>query len=57
MGFFGDVMSQSMGNMANTFQKYSRDSRIDDDKRAELADKADRWREMRRGFDDWRDSE
>ncbi len=56
MGFFGDVMSQSMGNMANTFQKYSRDPRIDDDKRAELADKAENWRGLQRGFDDWRNS-
>ncbi len=56
MGFWGDVASNAMGNMARNFDKYSRDSRIDDDKRAELADKAENWRGLQRGFDDWRNS-
>ncbi|MBQ3653955.1 MAG: hypothetical protein II954_06020 [Synergistaceae bacterium] len=40
--FFGRVLEHGAEHMANTYERYSRDSRLSDEKREELADAADR---------------
>ena len=44
MGLLNDFLSHASGHIAGTFDKYSRDPRLSDEKRRELRDKADMWR-------------
>lgn len=44
MGLLNDFLSRASGPIANTLDKYSRDPRLSDEKRRELRDKADMWR-------------
>lgn len=52
MGLLNDFLSRASGPIASTFDKYSRDPRLSDEKRRELRDKADMWRNGLRGRSD-----
>ena len=52
MGLLNDFLSRASGPIASTFDKYSRDPRLSDEKRRELRYKADMWRNGLRNSSD-----
>ena len=54
--FAAGMLEHLAGDMANTSRKYSRDSRLDDESRAELAERADRLRNFQDNVRRFRES-
>ena len=54
--FAAGMLEHAAGTMANNYGKYSRDSRLDDESRAELAEKADRLRSFQDNVRRFRES-